>query len=49
MKFIFTVLIHGLILISFLAGGIFLLMNNHPIAGGWVIAAAILALLGTLI
>jgi hypothetical protein len=43
MKVIIVKLINALVSISFLAGGIFLLMNNHPIAGGWIIVFAILS------
>ncbi|MDR2458179.1 MAG: hypothetical protein LBD41_06855 [Clostridiales Family XIII bacterium] len=45
--FIVAILIQGLVETAFVAGGIYLLMNNHPVAGGWLIAGAILALLGT--
>jgi hypothetical protein len=45
--FAIIILIHGLINITFVIGGIFCLINNHPTAGGWLIAGAIISLLCT--
>lgn len=45
--FALIVLIHGLVDVAFIAGGILCLFNGHPTAGGWLIAAGIISLLGT--
>jgi hypothetical protein len=47
MKFVLSVFILFLTAISFACLGSYLLMNGHPIAGGWLIAASILDLVGT--